>query len=109
MNQPRPKRRRINRARSGRKVARLTKPIDPLPMPSVEDVKSLTERETQVFGLIGEGHTNEAIAQHMVLAVHSIEHNVTRIHFKLGTQTRTQLAVAACRFGLARRAAMGSG
>lgn len=101
--------RTINRKNPDRKVVRQTRPLAPRPMPSVGQIKSLTEREEQVFGLIGEGHTNEQIADHMILSVRTVEHNVTRCHLKLGTTTRTQLAVAASRYGLSRRAVLGGG
>ncbi|MBU6183603.1 MAG: helix-turn-helix transcriptional regulator, partial [Verrucomicrobia bacterium] len=48
--------------------------------------KDLSEREAQIFGLIGEGLCSKEIAAHLCLSEHTIQSHRKRIAAKLGTQ-----------------------
>lgn len=48
--------------------------------------KDLSEREAQIFGLIGEGLGSKEIAAHLCLSEHTIQSHRKRIAAKLGTQ-----------------------
>ena len=48
--------------------------------------KDLSEREAQIFGLIGEGICSKEIATHLSLSEHTIQSHRKRIAAKLGTQ-----------------------
>jgi non-specific serine/threonine protein kinase len=55
----------------------------------------LTERETQIVGLIAEGATNSTISKHLLLSVRTVERHIENIYAKLGVQGRTARAVVA--------------
>jgi DNA-binding CsgD family transcriptional regulator/tetratricopeptide (TPR) repeat protein len=55
----------------------------------------LTPRETEVLGLLADGLTDAAIAQHLVLSRRTVEHHVAAILTKLGVTSRHQAARAA--------------
>jgi tetratricopeptide (TPR) repeat protein len=63
----------------------------------------LTAREREVATLIAQGKTNRAIAEQLVLSERTIEGHVTNILTKLGSTTRTQIAMWVVEKGLARR------
>ena len=61
----------------------------------------LTERERAVARLIALGKSNQEIADTLVVAKRTIETHVSNIMFKLGSTSRTQIAVWAVETGLA--------
>jgi DNA-binding CsgD family transcriptional regulator len=52
----------------------------------------LTPREQEVAVLIARGHSNRAIAEHLVLSERTVEDHVSRILHRLGFTSRTQIA-----------------
>lgn len=60
----------------------------------------LTERETEVLRLIGQGATNREIAATLVISEKTAKNHVTHIFEKLGVSDRTQAALYAIRTGL---------
>jgi DNA-binding NarL/FixJ family response regulator len=63
-------------------------------------LETLTARERQLLALMAEGHSNTAIAQHMVISASAAEKHISSIFAKLGlppddTQHRRVLAVLA--------------
>ncbi|MEU3306495.1 response regulator [Nocardiopsis sp. NPDC055551] len=68
----------------------------------VPDVGVLTEREREVVALVGEGLSNEEIAQRLVVSPATARTHVSRAMVKLGARDRAQLVVFAFRAGLAR-------
>jgi DNA-binding NarL/FixJ family response regulator len=61
----------------------------------------LTERETEILGLIGQGRSNQEIADHLVISERTVRTHVSNILGKLGLTSRTQAALFAVRAGLA--------
>ncbi|GAA0366257.1 MULTISPECIES: response regulator transcription factor [Micromonospora] len=61
---------------------------------------SLTEREREVLGLVGEGLSNGEIAERLVLSPATARTHVSRAMVKLGARDRAQLVVFAYQSGL---------
>jgi DNA-binding NarL/FixJ family response regulator len=62
----------------------------------------LTPRERQVLGLVADGHTNKEIARFLELSPGTVKAHVERVIAKLGVADRTQAAVIATRYKMAR-------
>ncbi|MGW5398471.1 response regulator [Streptomyces sp. NPDC003952] len=60
----------------------------------------LTERETEVLRLVGQGLANEQIARGLVVSIATVKTHVNRIMSKLGLQSRAQAVVVAYESGL---------
>ncbi|HEY6408164.1 MAG TPA: response regulator transcription factor [Ktedonobacteraceae bacterium] len=63
----------------------------------------LSEREIQVLRLIGNGHSNAAIAEELVISEQTVKKHVSNILSKLHMLDRTQAAVLAWQQGLIAR------
>ncbi len=61
------------------------------PMPHRGSVETLTDRELQVFELIGEGLTTRAIAGRLDLSMHTIDTHREKIKAKLGLKNAAEL------------------
>ncbi len=55
-----------------------------------DELASMTEREREVLGLMGEGLSNRQIAERLFLAEKTVKNYVTSVLAKLGMQRRTQ-------------------
>ncbi|MFJ6392898.1 response regulator [Streptomyces sp. NPDC091972] len=80
-----------------------------LPVPnsaSVNDprVRSLTEREREIFIAVGRGWTNGEIAEQFVLSESTVKTYVGRVLAKLGARDRIQAVILAYDLGLTRPA-----
>ena len=64
------------------------------------DLDALTERETEVLGLVGRGLSNAEIAEELVLSPATAKTHVSRIMTKLNARDRAQLVVIAYETGL---------
>ncbi|MEW6719752.1 MAG: LuxR C-terminal-related transcriptional regulator [Thermodesulfobacteriota bacterium] len=57
----------------------------------------LTERETEILGLVANGFTNVEIGEVLSISPHTVKSHVTNMFEKLGVKDRTQAAVWAVR------------
>ena len=55
----------------------------------------LSERELEVLRLIAEGHSNQAIADRLIVAISTVKKHVNNIYGKLDVQSRTQALLRA--------------
>ncbi len=71
------------------------------PDPETDKIKTLTEREREVIGLVGEGLKNKAIAERLCISETTVRHHLTPVFAKLGVSDRLELAIYAYKHGLA--------
>ena len=64
-------------------------------------IRTLTEREQEVVGLVAEGLTNDEIAERLVISPATARTHVSRSMVKLNARDRAQLVVFAYQSGLA--------
>lgn len=62
--------------------------------------QSLTEREREVLSLVAEGLTNAAIAERLVVSVHTVRNHVANLSAKLGASSKLEALAIAVREGL---------
>ena len=62
--------------------------------------EALTEREREVLGLVSEGLTNAAIAERLVVSVHTVRNHVANLSAKLGARSKLEALSVAVREGL---------
>ena len=72
------------------------------PPPPATSMDVLTERERQLVGLVGEGLSNDDIAERLVLSPATVKTHVNRAMMKLGARDRAHLVVFAYEAGLVR-------
>jgi RNA polymerase sigma factor (sigma-70 family) len=65
-------------------------------------VEELTEREREILVLVGEGFSNNDIAERLAISRHTVKTHVNRAMTKLGAHDRAQLVVIAYESGLLR-------
>jgi DNA-binding NarL/FixJ family response regulator len=68
------------------------------PVASHQSFASLTDRELEIFGLIGAGHGTRDIAGRLFLSIKTVEAHRARIKEKLGISTATELVAQAARW-----------
>ncbi len=71
----------------------------------LELLGNLTDQERRILELMGEGHTNDEIANHLYVSYNTIKSHVQNIFKKLGVSDRTQAALFALRSGMVRNEA----
>lgn len=76
-------------------VSRSPRSVKPHP-----NLPTLTEREREVVGLVGEGLNNDEIAERLVVSSATARTHVSRAMIKLGARDRAQLVVFAYQSGL---------
>jgi len=64
------------------------------------ELKTLTPREMEVLKLVAEGHTNQQIADHLVLSIKTVQAHRANVMEKLGLHDITRLVRFAIRHGL---------
>jgi DNA-binding CsgD family transcriptional regulator len=73
-------------------VAYALNELDDLPVENVA-AANLTKREREIVTLVATGLTNQAIGEQLFISERTVDTHITSIRRKLGTTTRTQLAV----------------
>jgi DNA-binding NarL/FixJ family response regulator len=63
-------------------------------------VDELTEREREVLGLVAEGLSNAAIAERLVVSVHTVRNHIASLSSKLGAHSKLEALSIAVRRGL---------
>jgi LuxR family maltose regulon positive regulatory protein len=53
-------------------------------------IQPLSNREREILHLVAEGHSNQTIADRLVVAVSTVKKHVNNIYGKLDVQSRTQ-------------------
>ena len=88
-------------------VTRLMQAIDPAPNeaaappdPNQLLIEPLSDRELEVLALIGNGLTNQAIADELVIALSTVKKHVNNIFGKLNVSSRTQAVNRAQELGI---------
>jgi len=76
---------------------------DPVePVVATEAIDSLTSRESEVWGLLAKGLSNQEIADSLILGETTVKTHVSRVLMKLGVRDRVQAVVAAYETGVIR-------
>jgi two-component system, NarL family, nitrate/nitrite response regulator NarL len=70
------------------------------PDPEAAKIKTLTERERQVIGLVGEGLKNKVIADRLCISETTVRHHLTSVFAKLEVSDRLELVIYAFKHGL---------
>jgi two-component system nitrate/nitrite response regulator NarL len=70
------------------------------PDPEAAKIKTLTERECEVIGLVGEGLKNKVIADRLFISETTVRHHLTSIFAKLEVSDRLELVIYAFKHGL---------
>jgi DNA-binding NarL/FixJ family response regulator len=66
----------------------------------VSSADELTEREREVLALVAEGLSNAAIAERLVVSVHTVRNHVASLSAKLGAHSKLEALSIAVRQGL---------
>ena len=72
------------------------------PEPEKEKIATLTQREREVIGLVGEGLKNKQIASRLFISETTVTHHLSSIFSKLEVSDRLELIIYAFRHGLAK-------
>jgi DNA-binding NarL/FixJ family response regulator len=62
--------------------------------------QELTEREREVLALLADGLTNAAIAERLVVSVHTVRNHIANLSAKLGAHSKLEALSIAVREGL---------
>jgi DNA-binding NarL/FixJ family response regulator len=68
-------------------------------VPLVLRERGVTERETEVLALLGEGLSNNEIASRLFLSPRTVERHIANLTAKTDLRTRTELVAFAARTG----------
>ncbi|MEU4420101.1 response regulator transcription factor [Actinoplanes sp. NPDC024001] len=74
----------------------------PRPERPAAELRGLTPREVEVLALIGNGLSNDEIADALVISIKTVKTHITHLLAKLAARDRAQLVIAAFNAGLVR-------
>lgn len=60
----------------------------------------ITEREFEVLKLLIQGYSNPQIAEKLNITVHTVKAHISSLYEKTGVNSRVNLAVLACSYGI---------
>lgn len=80
-------------------LSKLSSVITRLRVPDRKKASDLTPREFDILALLGEGLSNEAIAEQLSLSVHTVRNHVQRIITKMGAHSKLEAVAEALREG----------
>jgi DNA-binding NarL/FixJ family response regulator len=80
-----------------------------VPSHAIPSLQQLTEREFEVFGLLGRGFSNQEIARELWITESTVKTHVTRLFAKLELRDRAQAVILAYESGLVAPGRSGSG
>lgn len=63
--------------------------------PTSQRAGPLTQRETEVLGLVGRGMSNPQIAEHLTISIRTVKSHIANLLQKLEARDRTHLVIAA--------------
>lgn len=86
------------RAYTAAPLARLPAPGDGEPI--AQELRVLSPRELEILKLVAEGHTNQEIADQLILSIKTVQAHRANLMEKLGLENITQLVRFAIRYGL---------
>ena len=70
--------------------------------PAIQQHEELTAREREVLELVAEGLSNNAIAEHLIVSVNTVQTHIRSIFGKLGVTSRSAATRHAIEHGLMR-------
>lgn len=70
------------------------------PLPASRSAGGLTAREAQVLALLARGHSNQEIADTLVLSVRTVQRHIENLYGRLEIHNRAEATIAAVRLGL---------
>lgn len=76
------------------------RPAEPRAEPAPRGVPTLSTREIEVLRLVAQGMSDQEIARHLMLSVHTVHRHVANVRQKLEVPSRTAAAAQATRAGL---------
>jgi LuxR family maltose regulon positive regulatory protein len=80
-------------------TARVVPPSE-IPVAAEQLIEPLSKRELEILQLIGEGYSNQEIADRLVITLHTVKKHSSNIFTKLGVTSRTQAVARARQLGL---------
>jgi NarL family two-component system response regulator LiaR len=83
-----------------RVARRLMEELNPHKQREASPQEQLSEREVEVLKLVAKGHSNQMIAEQLIISPKTAQTHVSNILSKLGLASRTQAAVYALKAGL---------
>jgi DNA-binding NarL/FixJ family response regulator len=70
--------------------------------PEMDRIATLTDREREVVGLVGEGLKSKDVAERLFISETTVRHHLTSIFSKLEVSDRVELMLFSYRNGLAK-------
>lgn len=77
--------------------------LSPVPMISAESQSLLSERQTEILGLVARGFTNKDIADALHITLETVKDHLKKIFVQLGAASRTEASTIASDLGIISR------